>query len=146
MTNSLRLPLAALALALVFAAAVALTGPAGGTLSELQIGLVAWAVSLGVFGLQGLLSVAVDGRELRPGRTSPRLTDVLSVAIAGSSVLLLAAAGLLAAGIGANMSVQTIGLAAGLGCLILAVQLVFYKEAFLGAEAALDRRDDGLPW
>jgi hypothetical protein len=146
MTNSLRLPLAALAVGLLAGASVALTWPPDAVLSELQIGLAAWAFALAIFGLQGLLSVAVEGRELRPGRTPPRLTDALSVAIAICSLLLLVAAALLAVGIRAGLSIQTIGLAAGLGCLLLAVLLLFYKEAFLGDEAALDRRDDGLPW
>jgi hypothetical protein len=145
-TNSLRLPLAALGLAVAIGAAVAVTGPTNGTLTELQIGLVAWAFGLAVFGLQGLLSVAVEGRELRPGRTPPHLTDALSVAIVVLALLLLTSAVLLALGIKADLSIQTIGLTAGFGCVILALLLVLYKEAFLGDEAALDRRDDGLPW
>jgi hypothetical protein len=139
-------PAAALLVALLAGASVAWTWPADRSLSELQIGLAAWAFSLAIFGLQGLLSVAIEGRELRPGRMPPRLTDALSAAIVIASLLLLVAAGLLGIGIRLSLSIQTIGLAAGLGCVILALLLVFYKEAFLGDEAALDRRDDGLPW
>jgi hypothetical protein len=145
-SNSPRLPLAALGLAVLGGGAVVLTWPGAGTLSELQIGLVAWAFALAVFGLQGLLSVAVEGRELRPGSTPPRLTDPLSAAMAVLALLLCAAAVVLGVGISRNLPVQTIGTAAGLGCIALALLMLLYKEAFLGDEAAIEPREDGLPW
>ena len=39
-----------------------------------------------------------------------------------------------------------LGIAAGAGCMSLAVLLIFYKEAFLGDEARFDDREDGIPW
>src|SRR5262245_5104575 len=68
MTNAIRLPAIMLALAAASGALVALTARGGEPLSELQIGLTAWAFCLAIFGLQGLISVVSEGRELRPGR------------------------------------------------------------------------------
>lgn len=149
MRNSATLPSVALVVALVAGLAAALAEPGSRdpfALSELQIGLVAWAFALAIFGLQGLLSVAVEGRELRPGRQPPHLTDPLSVAIVVFALLLVIAAGLLGYGIIAGWSPMTLGLAAGIGCIILALLLVSYKEGFVGEEASFDRRDDGIPW
>lgn len=42
--------------------------------------------------------------------------------------------------------VSLVGLTAGAGCLVLALLLVAYKEAFVGHEARLDPRKDGIPW
>ena len=58
-------------------------------LSELQLGAVAGALTLGVFGIQGLISVLLEGRELRPGMAPPHLTNPLSAAIVIVSILLL---------------------------------------------------------
>ena len=115
-------------------------------LTELEIGLVAWSLALVIFGIQGLLSVALEGRELRPGRIEPRLTDPLSVAIAVFAVALLAISALLGVAILSGWPPTGVGTLAGAGCLILGLLLVLYKEAFVGDEAALDERDDGIPW
>jgi hypothetical protein len=117
-----------------------------GPLTELELGGVAWAIGLAIFGLQGLLSVLVEGQELHPGRVRPRLTDVLSVGIVVFSVGLFAAATALAYGLTAEWSTGAIGALAGAGCLALAFLLVFYKEGFVGDEACFDEREDGVPW
>lgn len=41
-------------------------------LSELEIGLAAWAFVFGLFGGQGLISILLEGGELRPGFSAPR--------------------------------------------------------------------------
>jgi len=115
-------------------------------LTELEIGLVAWALALVIFGVQGLLSVAVEGRELRPGHVEPRLTGQLSVAIVAFGLALLAISALLGVAILDGWPPARVGTLAGAGCLILGLLLVLYKEAFVGDEAALDERDDGIPW
>jgi hypothetical protein len=135
----------ALAVALVLAATVWLTHDQG-PLTELELGGVAWAIGLAIFGLQGLLSVLVEGEELQPGRMPPRLTDLLSVGIVIFSVALLATATGLAYGLTADWSTEAIGVLAGAGCLALAFLLVFYKEGFVGDEAGFDEREDGVPW
>ena len=39
-----------------------------------------------------------------------------------------------------------VGSTAGAGCLVLGLLLLFYKEAFIGHEAHLEPRNDGVPW
>lgn len=151
MDNSPRLPIVALVLAAGCAAvALALLAvePPGEVfrLNEIQIGLVAVALTLAIFGVQGLLSVALEGRRLRPGRVPPRLTDPLTLGILLLVAVLLGCAGWLAVAVTSNFPPPTVAVSAGVGCLALAILLVFYKEAFVGDEAGLDRRDDGVPW
>jgi hypothetical protein len=151
MRNSPRLPL----LALVLAAALAVLTVALGrsrpprhpfSLHELEIGFVAWALTLAVYGAQGIVSVITEGLELRPGRVAPRLTPQLSVAMVVLALLLLGDAVVLSAGLVSDWRPKAIGLLAGAGCLDLALLLVLYKEAFVGDEACLDEIDDGTPW
>jgi hypothetical protein len=147
-TNSPRLPIVALILAGLLAIAAAATIDPGRPLplSELQLGAVAGALTLGVFGIQGLLSVLLEGRELRPGMAPPHLTNPLSAAIVIVSLLLFADALLLGYGIVAGWRTVALGISAGAGCVFLAALLVGYKEAFLGDEARFDDREDGVPW
>jgi hypothetical protein len=115
-------------------------------LSELEIGFVGVALTLVIFAVMGLTSVLLEGRELRPGRVGPRLTNPLSLAIIAFSGLLFVIAVFLGLGIAQNWRPQLIGVLAGLGSLDLALLLVFYKEGFVGNEACFDDRDDGVPW
>jgi hypothetical protein len=117
-----------------------------GPLTELELGGIAWSIGLAIFGLQGLLSVLVEGQELHPGRVRPRLTEPLSVAIVVFALALCGTAVALAWGLTGDWSPEALGWLAGAGCLILAVILIFYKEAFVGDEACFDERDDGVPW
>jgi hypothetical protein len=110
------------------------------------LGGVAWAIGLFVFGVQGLISIASEGEELRLGRSRPRLTDLLSGAIVIFSLGLFALAILLAFGISLDWRTRTLGIFAGVGCLVLSVLLLFYKEAFVGDDAEVEPRDDGIPW
>ena len=148
MTNSPRLPIASLILAMLLAIAATTTlNPAQPLpLSELQLGAVGGALTLAVFGIQGLISVMLEGRELRPGMTPPHLTNPLSAAIVIVSILLFGDALLLGYGIVTGWGTAALGVAAGAGCVFLATLLVCYKEAFLGDEARFDDREDGVPW
>ncbi|CAN5626215.1 hypothetical protein BH24CHL4_BH24CHL4_17950 [soil metagenome] len=148
MRNAWTLPAGALALAAVLAIILLVTAPEGGRtpLSELELGLVAAIVSLSVYGVQGLLSVALEGEELRPGRHGGRVTNPISVAIVLVSIVLFAIAVSLAWGIAGDWSARRLGILAGAGALILALILVLYKEAFVGDEARFDDRQDGIPW
>ena len=148
MTNSPRLPIVSLILAGMLAIAAATTLDPGRPLplSELQLGAVGGALTLGVFGIQGLISVLLEGRELRPGMAPPQLTNPLSAAVVFVSILLFGDALLLGYGIVTGWGTAALGVAAGAGCVFLATLLVCYKEAFLGDEARFDDREDGVPW
>jgi hypothetical protein len=146
--NSPRLPVLALGAAAVLALLTGLSAGAGGLipLSELELGAVAGTLAFVVFGIQGLISVAVEGEELRPGVAPPHLTNPLTAGIVIVSLLLLVDAYFLGYGIVNGWDVTRLGVAAGIGCLCLAALLIFYKEAFLGDEARFDDREDGVPW
>jgi len=150
MYNSPVIPLASLVVAIVLAISTKLSviaGVGGGVaLNELQLAASAWALALGIFGVQGTISIVVEGRRVLPGTVEPRLNNPLSAAIAGLSLLLFVLAGLTGLAIVSGQSTAFIGTAAGAGCLDTGLLLLFYKEAFIGHEAHLDLRRDGVPW
>ncbi|MGI9146122.1 MAG: hypothetical protein ACR2IK_06200 [Chloroflexota bacterium] len=149
MQNSPRLPLAALVAAAVLACTAVVerrrADPAA-PLSELDIGLAAWAFVLAVFGAQGMVSILLEGQKLRLGTTPARLTWPLTWAVVFSAAVLLVLSCILGGAILTGQSVAVVGATAGAGCLVLAFLLVAYKEAFVGDEARLDSRKDGIPW
>lgn len=146
--NSPKLPLLALYLSAGLAILLLITTRNGGRfpLTEIEIGLVAAVVTLAIYGLEGLISIAIEGVELVPGHRGPILTGPLSASIVLFSIALLAVAIALGWGIADNWAERTIGVLAGVGSLLLALILMFYKEAFLGDEACFDDRNDGVPW
>ncbi|HEV2109072.1 MAG TPA: hypothetical protein VGR16_12485 [Thermomicrobiales bacterium] len=153
MDNSPKLPYVSIVIALAAAAAAAISyfRRGGGeeavfAFNELEIGLVALAVTLLIFAVEGLISVISEGRVLVPGRAPPRLTNPLSLAIVIASLVLFADAVLVGVGLVSDWDVWIMGWLAGVGCFLLATLLVFYKEAFVGDEARFDERDDGIPW
>lgn len=147
MTNSPRLPIWSLVIAVLLAAAAVIFARGDlEPLSELQLGALAGALTFAIFGVQGLISVNLEGQELRPGVTPPHLTDQLSRAILIVSLLLFVNSIVLGFGIVNGWSTTLVGVGAGLGCILLAALLIFYKEAFLGNEAHFDEREDGIPW
>src|SRR5689334_7513884 len=94
MRNAPRLPLLSLYLAAGITILLLITTRHGGRfpLTEVELGLVAGALTLAVYGLQGLISIAVEGIELTPGRRAPMLTGPLSAAIVLCSIALFAVA------------------------------------------------------
>jgi hypothetical protein len=150
MRNSPGIPVAAFVVAIVFASAtiVSVMAGAGGdpALNELQIGAAAWAVTLAMFGAQGIVSIVLEGRQLVVGTIGPRLTNPLSAAIATCSIALLLLAGATGLAIVSSQPTAVVGTAAGVGCFDLGLLLLLYKEAFVGHEAHLEPRQDGIPW
>ena len=137
-----------MAIILAGATIVSVMAGVGGdpALNELQIGAAAWAVTLAMFGAQGIVSIVLEGRQLFVGTIGPRLTNPLSAAVAALSVLLLILAVLTGLAIVSGQPTTVVGTAAGAGCLDLGLLLLLYKEAFVGHEAHLEPRQDGIPW
>ena len=137
-----------MAIILAGATIVSVMAGVGGdpALNELQIGAAAWALTLAIFGVQGIVSIVLEGRQLFVGTIGPRLTNSLSAAVAALSVLLLILAGLTGLAIVSGQPTTVVGTAAGAGCLDLGLLLLLYKEAFVGHEAHLEPRQDGIPW
>lgn len=148
MRNSPYLPLAALILAIVLGlhAGISAAATTSEVLNELQLGEIAIALTLAIYAVQGLISVLVEGQELKPGRVRPRLTGLLSVGILSLSLVLFGLSIMLAYGIADDWRIEAIGTLAGIGCIVLSILLVLYKEAFIGDEANFDDRRDGVPW
>ena len=113
---------------------------------EMAIFWITFAVSAMIFGVQGLISVLVEGQELHLGRVPPRLTALLSILIALLTFALVGVAIGTGYGIFAGWTPRTLGIFFGLGSIVLALQLIFYKEAFIGDESRFDEREDGTPW
>jgi hypothetical protein len=103
-------------------------------------------LGLAVFGFQGLVSIMVEGKELHPGRVLPRLTEQLTLSIAILSLALLVLTGFLAYGLTSDWHSRTLGILAGVGCILIALIAISYKEGFVGDEAGFDLREDGVPW
>ena len=137
-----------MAIILAGATIVSVMAGVGGdpALNELQIGAAAWALTLAIFGVQGIVSIVLEGRQLFVGTIGPRLTNPLSAAVAALSVLLLILAVLTGLAIVSGQPTTVVGTAAGAGCLDLGLLLLLYKEAFVGHEAHLEPRQDGIPW
>lgn len=147
MRNTTGLPFVSLILAAILIVVVLIThGIGDDPLTELELGATAAAVAFIIYGAQGLISVVLEGTELRPGRRPPHLTGPLTTWTVVLSFVLLLDAITLAFGVAADWGPIGLGFLAGGGCLILAFLLVGYKEAFLGEEARFDQRDDGVPW
>ena len=150
MQNSPGIPLAAFVVAIVLGGATiasVMLGVGGDpALNELQIGAAAWALTLAIFGAQGIVSIVLEGRQVFVGTIGPRPTNPLSAAIAACSMLLLILAGLTGLAIVSGQPTAVVGTAAGAGCLDLGLLLLLYKEAFVGHEAHLEPRQDGIPW
>ena len=115
---------------------------------RVEIGLVAAAVGLLIFGVQGLVSVLVEGQRLRPGRvpSAPDRPAQRSAIVVFSLVLF---AGAIAPRL---RHLRRLGPGGHRLCWpapaawSLALLLIFYKEAFVGDEASFDDREDGVPW
>jgi hypothetical protein len=115
-------------------------------LTEVDIGLVAWALVLAVFGAQGLVAMALEGCGLRPGYSPPRLSGALGIAIGLGCLLLYGLTILLGGAILTGQTAAVVGTTAGAGPLLLGCLLMAYKAAFVGDEVRVDRRRDGVPW
>lgn len=148
MKNSPGLPVFALLLAIALTALVLISAGThpGAPLSELELGGVGVAIALYVFAAQAFISITLEGEELHLGKRSSVLTNQLTAGIVILALLLLATAFWLGLGIVSGWGTTQIGIIAAAGCLVIALLLLLYKEAFLGDEARLDERDDGVPW
>ncbi|MBO0880621.1 MAG: hypothetical protein J2P17_09805 [Mycobacterium sp.] len=150
MQNSPGLPLIALVVAVILATITAASALAGigadPALTELQLGATAWALALAIYGVQGVASIITEGRTLVPRTVAGHMGVRMTVVIAGLSVVLFAVSALTGLAIVSGQSTAVIGSAAGAGCLLLGLLVLSYKEAFIGHEAHLESRHDGIPW
>jgi len=117
-------------------------------LEAYEIALIAWVTVLAVFGLQGLISVWLEGRELeadKPKRASEPLAAVVAMGALALAEVFLAARLVRALHV-APEPAGTLALYASLGAFILAVMLIIYRRYFIDDEVIVGEREDGVPW
>jgi hypothetical protein len=116
-------------------------------LEAYEVWQIAWVFALALFGVQGLISVFLEGQELRPG---------MKEALSESNVALLLMALLLLAelficfkfinDLAGAASVQTLAWETSAGFFLLAAMVIVYRRWFLPHEVLVQERRDHVPW
>lgn len=116
-------------------------------LEAYQIALIVWGFVLLLFGVQGLLAVWLEGRELVPGEARPAREPWGAV---GSMVVLLGLELFFAVrfvgDLVLNPAPEPLALWGALLFFGLAAMLVIYRKYFISDEVIVQERDDGVPW
>jgi len=125
------------------------TGPAA--LSVGQIGLATFSLVLAVYGMMGLVSVWLEGVELRPGRHTPEVGVGPVAAAILLAFLLAAASGLFVQDIRRSLQTDQIhalneGVIFGAMALLSALLIIVYKEYMVGEEAIAEDEHSEVPW
>ena len=116
-------------------------------LKAYEIGLVAWTFLLALFGLQGLITVFLEGEELEPHEGKEREGSLGAIALlAGLLALEVALAVLFARGLYTGAQAKTLALYGGGIFLALAAMLIVYRRAFVKDEVIAQEREDDFPW
>lgn len=116
-------------------------------LESYEIGLVAWIFLLALFGIQGLISVWLEGKELKLGREKrPSESPIAVIAIGILTVAELVLAVSFIQSLQANGSPKALAIYAALIFFSLAAQLCLYRRYFIADEVIAQERDDELPW
>jgi len=116
-------------------------------LDSYQIALIAWGFLLALYGVQGVLSVWLEGRELRLNahRERPREPLWVFVVVLGLTALEFFLAVRFVMGL-PTAPARQLALDSGLLFLVLAAMLVLYRKYFVEDEVVAGERDDGVPW
>lgn len=146
MVKRFSLPSASLGAAAALGGIAIANRPVAMPLTEIEIGLIAWMLVLSIFGIQAVVSLALEGSDPRPGVRAPRPTLLLTILIGVGCVVLVGVAAVLGGAILSGQTVAVLGVSAGAGCLVLALVLGAHKQAFIGDEVRVEAREDGIPW
>lgn len=115
-----------------------------------EVFLTSVIMILVIYGIHGLVSVWLEGRELEPGRRPARNSRWAFWAILAclSAVLAVsvAFAGAIAEGLRAGPDTVREGFLMGSLLLLFALALALYKHHFLPDEALLEDPDSDVPW
>lgn len=115
------------------------------------IGLMAFGMALFIYGFVGLLSLWLEGSELRPGVHDPQPSTAPTVAGVILSILLVMVSGFFARVLlysnttGYNPTALQGGLFAAM-MLIIALLLAIYKKFFLKEEVLAESENSDFPW
>lgn len=116
-------------------------------LEAYEIALVIWSFLFGLLGLQGLISIYLEGETEQPGTHPPRPAPAAVIALMAG----LAAANVWVAWVFVAQLFQggePVSLArwAALMALTLAALVGLYRRYFIADEVLAQDRDDGVPW
>ncbi len=116
-------------------------------LEAYEIGLITWVGLLLVTGVQGLISVYVEGQELRPLEHKPAREPWEAVLLVAAFTLLeLLWAGGFIRGLFSVRAMSELAVYGALLSFTLAASLLVYRRAFVADESLVQERDDGIPW
>jgi len=116
-------------------------------LESYQIALIVWGFVLALYGVQGVLSVWLEGQQLQPGekKAAPEpLPAVAAITVLAGAEIALAVQFVQNLRHGPNP--HALALDGALLFLGLAAMLVLYRKYFLSDEVITQDRDDGVPW
>jgi hypothetical protein len=120
-------------------------------LSVFQIGLMALGILLVIYGIIGLVTIWLEGRELQLGRRRARPGRVAFTVGLVLVAILVAASGLFAGIIGEDLHAVRAhpareGLLAGIIFLLAALVLAFYRRFFMDDVVEADDERSEVPW
>ena len=116
-------------------------------LTEYHVGLLAWVLVLGVYGIIGLASVWLEGVEPVPERVEPRPGTGAVVGLAVFAVAALAGSiGFIVHVVTGTGAAVTLGLLGTFWMWTLAMAVALYRRYFMVAETIQQDRDEEIPW
>ena len=115
-------------------------------LNPVEIALSGLALTLGIYSAIGLFSYFLDGKEVHIGRFAPNLSDGVAAWLAVSMFATAVCAVLFAIGVVLDWNTLPMGVIVGVGFILAAFVLAFYKRGFVGEDGRFDDREDGIPW
>ncbi len=128
-------------------AAAAGTGGIPEHLTEYQIGLLAWALVLAVYGIIGLASVWLEGVEPVPERVEPHpgLGALAALALFALAALAGSVFFVRQVVLGTG-SMRVLGLSGVFWMWSLAIAVALYRRYFMAGETIQQERDEEIPW
>lgn len=117
-------------------------------LEAYEIGLLIWSFLFGVLGLQGLLSIYLEGEVEVVGTKKPPLAPWYIVVLMGSLMLAnLWLSWRFVQLLFQDASVATeLGTSAALMALLMVGMLALYRRYFIADKVVAQARDDEMPW
>lgn len=119
-------------------------------LHRYEIFLISMTMILAIYGIHGLVSVWLEGRELEPGRRPAKNSNwafwAILACLSGVLALAVAFAGAIAEGLRAGPDTVREGFLMGGVLLLFALALALYKRHFLPDEVLVEEPDSDVPW
>lgn len=116
-------------------------------LEAYELGLIAWVAVLGIFAIQGIISVWLEGQELKANELSSPSESIGALLLTALlAVLELVWAVQFVRSLYGGAPPTIVALYAALLSFTLAAILLVYRRAFVSTETIVQARDDHIPW